>query len=257
MSAAAEMDPIRVERLTSGVRVVTIDRPPVNALRFADLADLDTAFAEIAADDAARCVVITGAGQRAFLAGTDLAELTALTADTADVQLEIVKRLVARVAGMPVPVICALNGPALGSGVAIVACADIRVAAPRGALQLPEVDVGVMGGARHLARILPQGTVRLAMYTGRRIGAQELHRLGAVDLLVEQDELLPRALELAEEIAGKPAVAIRYAKRAFDLTEELPLAEAYPLECELTAALRREPEAVEAGKRYMARIGKR
>jgi len=250
-------DTIRVERLPSGVAVVTLDRPPVNALRFADLADLDAALAAIAGDDAARCVVIVGAGERAFLAGTDLSELTSLTPETADAQLEIVKRLVTRVAGMPLPVICALNGPALGSGVAVAACADIRLAGPRGALQLPEVDVGVMGGARHLARILPQGTVRLAMYTGRRIGAEQLYRLGAVDQLVEQHELLPRALELAEEIAGKPAVAIRYAKRAFDLTEELPLAEAYPLECELTAALRREPEAVEAGRRYMARITKR
>lgn len=249
------MEAIRVERTPTGVAVVTIDRPPVNALRFADLADLDTVFAEIAADTAARCVVLTGAGERAFLAGTDLGELTALTPESADSQIEIVKRLVNTVVTMPVPVICALNGPALGSGVALVACADIRLAGPRGAVQLPEVDVGVMGGARHLARILPQGAVRLAMYTGRRIGAEDLHRLGAVDILVDPlADLMPRALELAEEIAAKPAVAIRYAKRALDLTEEMPLTEAYARECELTTALRREPEAVEAGKRYMERI---
>ena len=228
------MEAIRVERTPAGVAIVTIDRPPVNALRFADLADLDTAFAEIAADPAARCVVLTGAGERAFLAGTDLGELTALTPETADGQVAIVQRLVSTVVTMPVPVICALNGPALGSGVALVACADIRLAGPRGAVQLPEVDVGVMGGARHLARILPQGAVRLAMYTGRRIGAEDLHRLGAVDILVDSvADLMPRAL---------------------DLTEDMPLAEAYARECELTTALRREPEAVEAGKRYMARI---
>lgn len=252
------MDAIRVERQLSGADLITIDRSPVNALRFADLAALDDAFAAIAADPDARCVVITGAGERAFLAGTDLDELTSLTPATADTQLAIVHRLVTRVATLPVPVICALNGPALGSGVAIAASADIRVAAPRAALQLPEVDVGVMGGARHLARILPQGTVRLAMFTGRRITAAELHRLGAVDILVETAaELVPAALALSAEIAGKPPVAVRYAKRAFDLTEELPLAEGYARECELTAELREHPDAVAAGRAYMQRIAGR
>ena len=251
-----ETETIRVD-IEEGVATVVIARPPVNALRFADIAELNEVFKRLQEDDDVRAVVLTGAGERAFIAGTDIQELAALTAETARESTALVQETVDRVYELPVPVICAINGPAVGSGVAFASAADIRLASTKATLCLPEVNVGVLGGSKHLARLAPQGTTRRMMYTGRPLPAAELHRLGIVESVHEPAELMDAAGELAHEIASKLPVAIRLAKEGLNRTESMALAEGYAYECELTAKLREDPASAEQSRVFLAGFGSR
>ncbi len=124
--------------------------------------------------------------------------------------------------------ICAMNGPAIGSGVAFASASDIRLASTKATLHLPEVNLGVLGGSKHLARIAPQGITRLMMYTGWPMNAQEAYRLGVVESIHEPDELMPAARRIAEEIASKLPIAVRMAKDGLNRTEMMELKEATP-----------------------------
>ena len=243
--------------IEEGVGTVTIARPPVNALRFADIAEINEVFKRLGDDEAVRAVVLTGEGERAFIAGTDVEELAALTAETARESTALVQETVNRVYELPVPVICAVNGPAVGSGVAFASAADIRIASTKATLCLPEVNVGVLGGSKHLARLAPQGTTRRMMYTGRHLGAADLYRLGIVESVHEPGELLDTATELAREIASKLPIAVRLAKEGLNRTESMALAEGYAYECELTARLRADPASAEQSRAFLARFGSR
>jgi enoyl-CoA hydratase len=236
----------------NGVTTIMIDRPPVNAVRFVDLEELDAVFAGLQQDPEIRCVILTAAGGRAFVPGTDIGELAALTRETAAASTLLVQRLVNRIYDFPAPVVCGVNGPALGSGVAIAASADIRIASENATFGLPEVDVGVLGGSKHLARFVPQGKARLMMYTGWRIDAAEAYRLGLVEAVVPLPELLPEVRRIADEIASKFPPAVRLAKRGLNVTESMPLKEGYAFECELTAELRDDPGSAEVSRRFLA-----
>lgn len=241
---------ITVSHAESGVSTVLIDSPPVNALRFVDIEALNEAFKELGARKETRCVLLEATGQRAFIAGTDVREFTGLTAQNSTRLTDLVQELVERIYELRVPVVAAINGPALGSGVAIASAADIRIASTKGKLGLPEIDVGVMGGSKHIARLLPQGMSRLMMYTGVRLDAQECYRLGAFEKVVEPEELHDAALDVAESIASKFPRAIELAKQGLNRTEFMSLTEGYEYECLLTAILRSDPESAEVSKSF-------
>jgi len=249
---------IRLERLDDGIAIVTIDRPPVNALRFSDVSALNDVFVALAdePEEELRVVILTGAGERAFVAGADVNELAALTPESAETALELVQETCDRIYEFPCPVIAALNGPALGSGVAFASVCDIRVASEKATLGLPEINVGVMGGSKHLARLLPQGRTRLMMYTAWRVNAQEMLQFGVVESVVKPGELLEESLRIAREIASKLPVAVRLAKRGLNRTESMALREGYAYECELTAELRRDPRSAEAARSFFDRSGR-
>jgi enoyl-CoA hydratase len=249
---------IRVEHLDDGVVVVTIDRPPVNALRFSDVAELNAVFKslEAAPEDEVRVVILTAAGDRAFVAGADVNDLAALTPQTSVGALDLVQETCTRIYEFPTPVIAAVNGPALGSGVAFASVCDIRVASEKATFGLPEINVGVMGGSKHLARLLPQGRTRLMMYTAWRLGAQEALRFGVVESVVEPAALLDEALRIAREIASKLPVAVRLAKRGLNRTESMPLREGYAYECELTIELRGDPRSAEASRAFFEKASR-
>jgi enoyl-CoA hydratase len=210
---------VRME-LDGGVAVVTIDRPPVNALRFRDIAEINDLFKEIEANDAVNVVVLTGAVDRVY--------------------------------ELPVPVIAAINGPAIGSGVAFASAADIRIASTKANLHLPEVNLGVLGGSKHLARIAPQSKTRQMMYTGWPMGAEEGYRLGVFESVHEPGELMDEAMRVAKEIASKLPIAVRMAKTGLNRTEFMPLREGYALECDLTAELRNDPASAQQSKEFIA-----
>jgi enoyl-CoA hydratase len=238
--------------LDGGVAVVTIDRPPVNALRFRDIAEINELFKEIEANDEVHVVVLTGAGERAFVAGTDVNELAELTAESASENTVIVQECVDRIYELPVPVIAAINGPAIGSGVAFASAADIRISSTKGNLHLPEVNLGVLGGSKHLARIAPQSKTRTMMYTGWPMGAEEAYRLGVFESVHEPAELMGEAMRVAKEIASKLPIAVRMAKTGLNRTEFMPLREGYALECGLTAELRNDPASAQQSKEFIA-----
>lgn len=239
-----------VDRAEDGVATVIFDRPPVNALKFEDIEALNEIFIELDADTAVRCVILSSTGQRAFIAGTDVNEFTGLDPASAKRLTDRVEELVDRIYELRVPVVAAINGPALGSGMAILSASDIRIGSTRAKLGLPEVDVGVLGGSKHVARLFPQGKTRLMMYTGWRVDADEAYRHGVFESVHEPEELMDEARRIASEIASKLPKAIELAKVGLNRTEFMPLREGYAYECMLTGLLRADPEAAESSKSF-------
>ncbi len=241
---------LRVNR-DGRIATVTIDRPPVNSLSFSAYESVRRTFAELGADGSVSVIILTGAGTRAFCAGHDVNEFVTLTPETADLNLPRVRAAFDAVQNCPVPVIAAVNGAAVGAGLALASLSDIRLAAASAVFSLPEIDVGVLGSASHLMRLVPQGSARLLALTGRRIAAEQARDLGFVEEVWPADELAEAAHALAVEIAGKNPHALRLMKYALNRLEEMPAADGYELECQMTAKVRRDRNAAEGARAFI------
>jgi len=144
------------------------------------------------------------------------------------------------------PVIVAINGPALGSGLAMVASADILIASEKATLGLPEVDVGLLGGGKHASRLFSHSRLRTMSLTGQRMDAQEMYRLGLVECVTPTDDLLPAAMNLAGIIASKSPVSTRMIKHTLNVVEDLSLRDGYRYEQDMTAQIAKTQDAKEA-----------
>ena len=242
----------RIECAANGAHTITIDRPPVNSPRFTDLSVLNDLLVELESDPALRCLVLSAEGEPGFVPAADTSELAALTAETAERNTDLVQELLDRIYEFPVPVIAAVNGATLGLGMAVASVCDVRIASEKALFGLPEIDLAVLGGSKHTARLLPPGKARLMMYTGWRIDAVEAYRLGIVEALVPSSELMAEARRVADTIAEKYPPAIRLAKAGLNQTEHMRLKEAYAYECTLTTQLRADPEAQAVAERFLA-----
>lgn len=230
------------------VAVITIDRPPVNAFRTATWEALERACQE--ARDRARALVIRSGTPGIFSAGADVKELP-MTPERDAARQALSRRVLEAVLRFPVPVICAIDGPALGSGCAIASVADIRHASESARLGLPEINVGRCGGARFLMRHLPQGLVREMYFTGRSINASDALRHGLVNAVhPDGDALDAHVAQLAAEIASKSPTAVRLAKQSLDLAEQLPLEQGYEVEQQFSLRLATSPDADEAAAAF-------
>lgn len=179
--------------LEDGVATVTMNRPPVNAVDQQMYRELTAAFApDGPVARSAKAIVLTGAG-RHFCAGNDLGEFATLTPDNADSRMAEVRGAFFAIQDCPVPVIGAVRGAALGTGLAIAASCDFVIAAEGARFGTPEVGVGVMGGARHLARLVPEPWVRWMYLTAEPVTAEQLHRLGSLIAVAPDAELLGTA----------------------------------------------------------------
>jgi enoyl-CoA hydratase len=232
------------------VVVITIDREPVrNALSRAVMAEIVAALEEIEQDDRLRAVVLTGAGERAFAAGADIGELRALTsADAARRSAEETHQLGFFVARMRKPLIAAINGFALGGGLELALCCDIRLASETAKLGLPEVNLGIMpgwGGTQRLTRLIGPAATRLLALTGDPIDAAEALRLGIVERVVPAADLLGAAIALAQQLAQKPPLAVAAIKQAVARGAEMPLAEGCMYEAALFGELATSEDARE------------
>jgi enoyl-CoA hydratase len=245
---------VRVD-VSDHVAVVTLDRPPVNAVDHAALAALTDAFRDLADDREVRVVIFTAAGERAFMAGLDLrAEVPAID-DTAP-RFVTDPGLAARepmwaILDCPVPVIGAINGPALGAGLAFAACCDMLVAAEHATFGTTEINVGLLGASAHLSRMVGRYKAREMFFTGEQVTAAELHRLGVVRRVVPSAELLAAAQELAATLAAKSPLAMRLAKESMNRVEDLPLRDGYRVEQDYTARLQRFDDAREARQAFL------
>jgi enoyl-CoA hydratase len=220
------------------VALITINRPDkLNALSRPLLQDLSAAIDEVAADDRVRAVVLTGAGSKAFVAGADIAEIAAL--DTAQAGVEYARfgqTVMRKLELLPMPVIAAINGYALGGGCELALCADIRIAADTAQLGQPEINLGVIpgfGGTQRLARLVGRDRAKLLVFTGERVGAEEAYQLGIVDRVVPAASVIDSAYELAASLAAKAPRALALAKAAVNEGMDLPLDEALKLEADL------------------------
>ena len=230
--------------VTDHVATVTLDRPPVNAITRSTMVELRDTFRSLGDDPDVRVAVFTGAGEKAFMAGVDLK-----TFDTDDTEADpddpgrLPREALEAVYDCAVPVIAAVNGPALGAGLAYAAVCDLIVAADHATFGTTEINVGLLGASAHLNLLLGRPFVRELFLTGVPAPAAELHRLGAVNRVV------PIA-ELAASLAAKSPLALRLAKQALNETEFLPLKEAYRTEQGYTRRLLQHPDSQEARRAF-------
>lgn len=234
-------------RIDAHVAVLALDAPPVNALTRTLNDELVLALDRIEDLDEVRAVVLTGRG-KVFCAGADLKGRAETIRGPGDLSAHLrrTRECFHAIRECSRPVIAALNGPALGSGLAMAASADILVAAETACLGLPEIDVGLLGGARHAMRLFGHSRLRRMALTGLRVDAAELYRLGVVEACVPAAELLPAALELAARIAQKSPLATRLCKRTLNAIEDTSLRDGYRYEQDMTVAIGRTDDAREA-----------
>jgi enoyl-CoA hydratase len=211
-----------------GVVTLTLDRPQaLNALDPATLDALSAALAELAAETSLRTLVVTGAGPKAFSAGADIRAMAAMAPGEGHGFARRGHAVMAQLEALPVPVVGALNGVALGGGLELALACDLVVASDRTRLGQPEIGLGLIpgfGGTVRLVRRIGLARARQLIYRGHVIGAEEALRIGLVDRVVPADRLAEEAAALAAELASKPPVALREAKRATAAAADTALA---------------------------------
>lgn len=225
---------------------ITLNRPPVNALTldlYREIAELFEATAEWTDIN---CAILTAEGTRAFCAGLDLNEFLAAKVEDDPIRATIVRRTFTAVRQAAIPVIAAINGPALGAGCVLGSVCDIRIAAENATFGMPEINVGRCGGAAHMGRHLPQGLLRQMFFTGRPIDATEAYRVGFVQQVVAQDALAETTQELATIIAAKAPLGLRMGKEALNRVEFMEVDEGYALEQSYSTRLMETHDAREA-----------
>ena len=243
---------------TSGVVcTVTINRPPVNAMNQQMSREIRDTFKDLTERDDINVVVLRSGCDRAFLAGTGLHERLTTPNPASGVSKEVLDpRGLGResfwaVYDCAVPVIAAVNGAALGAGLAVASCCDIIVASRQATFGLTEIDVGLLGGSAFLTRLVGSARMRKAFYTAERIPADILYSYGAIGMIVEPDQVDQAAQDLAGDIGRRSPVAVRLAKASFNRVEYLPLKEAYQTEQDYTARLRAFRDSSEAMSSFL------
>ena len=237
--------------LRDGVAVLTLNYPPVNALSRTLSDELTLALDRISETNEVRAVVLTGNG-KVFCAGADLKGRASVIRGPGDLPQHSrrTRECFHAIRECAKPVIAALNGPALGAGLAIAASCDILFAAESATIGLPEIDVGLLGGGSHAMRLFGHSRARRMMLTGYRVPAQELYRLGIVEAVLPNAELMPAALEMAANIAAKSPLSVVLAKHTLNVVEELSLRDGYRYEQDMTARIAQTEDAKEAQRAF-------
>ena len=225
---------------------ITIDRAPVNALTIGLYQEIAEIFESTKDWHDINCILLTAAGTRAFCAGLDLNEFLAAKVEDDPARAAIVRRMFTAVRNASMPVIVAVNGPALGAGCVLASCCDIRIAADTATFGLPEINVGRCGGGAHLGRLVPQSTLRRMFFTGRPIDAAEALRVGLVSEVVPGAQLMQTAQDLAEVIAAKAPLGLRLGKQALNEIEFMEVDAGYAKEQGYSTRLMATEDAREA-----------
>ena len=222
---------------TDAVSLVTVNRPQVlNALDAETIDELDRCVQSLDADQSTRVVVLTGAGDRAFVAGADIAELSQMTPTVARDVARRGQSLCDRLERLRKPVIASVNGFALGGGCELAMACTFRVAADTARLGQPEINLGLLpgfGGTQRLPRLIGPGRALELLLTGEPVDAKEAYRVGLVNRVVPAGQLRETTRTIAAGIAAKPAVAVAYMLDAVRSGVQMSLAEG----CELEATL--------------------
>lgn len=233
------------------IAVVRLDKPPVNALDRATRRRLIEIFDEVSERSDVRVAILTGTG-KFFCSGADLKDRpdaqkagdfldhNRWTRETGNAIRECAK-----------PVIAAVNGPALGAGFGLMASCDIFLASEDATFAMPEINVGLAGGVSMLRTLVGRSFTRRMFFTGMKVPAAELYRRGVIDEVVPAGQLMPLAMDIAQEIASKAPLAIAYAKQAANMMDVMPQREGYRFEQNFTMALARTEDAQEARKAFL------
>lgn len=225
---------------------VIIDAPPVNAISMPRYHKLTEIFQSMADRKDVHCVLLSATGRKAFSAGLDLKEFASWPKDRDHERSEAARGLFEAIRKCAVPVVCAINGPALGTGAVIAACCDIRIASSRASIGMPEINVGRCGGGSHIGRLVSQGMLRMMYFTGEPITAHEALQAGLVQQVVADRLLMQTAMEVAQLISMKSPLGLRMAKRALDESEYLQVEAGYALEQQYSERLSKTDDGREA-----------
>jgi len=244
-------DDIVTLEISDHIAIVTLNRPPVNALNRAMRDRIVAVFDEISERSDVRVAILTGNG-KVFCSGADLKDRpdpskvgafhdhNRITRETGNCIRECSK-----------PVIAAINGVALGAGLGLMASCDIFYASEEAVFGMPEINVGLAGGAAMLNTLFGKSLMRRMFFTGVRIPAAELYRLGIIEACTSKEDLMPEAMKIAREIAAKSPVAMEYAKNAANMVELMPPRDAYRFEQNITMALSKTEDAKEARMAFL------
>jgi enoyl-CoA hydratase len=254
------MEHIDVE-INDGIAVVTLNRPPVNALSYQTFSEIAQAMESLSVSrDASVAIFRAAPGSRVFCGGVDLqdsprrhrpdgrAEDGGPKGDARD-QVDpgrVARRCFNAIYECAIPVIAAVHGKAIGAGVPIVASCDLVVATTETSFALTEINVGVLGGVRHAQRLVGPFLAKRMFLTGEFVSAQEIYRRGGIEAVVDPDNLMTTAMDLARTIAAKSPISVRLAKESANRVEAMSLHDGYRTEQDYTVRVKRFADAEEA-----------
>ena len=234
------------------IAVATINRPKaLNALNSEVLTDLDELVSAVKADADIRALVITGSGEKAFVAGADIGEMSTLTKEGGEAFGNDVFRAIET---LPIPTIAAVNGFALGGGCELSMACDIRICADTAVFGQPETGLGItpgFGGTQRLARLVSPGMAKQLIYTAKNIKADEAYRIGLVNAVYPLDELLPAAEKLAETIAKNAPIAVRACKQAINEGLQVDMDKAVVIEEKLFGSCFQSADQIEGMSAFL------
>ena len=220
----------------NGIAIVKINNPQsLNALNSTILGELDTLFTELENDSSISVIILTGEG-KAFVAGADITEMSSMDAAEGKAFGEKGAKVFRKIELLSKPVIAAVNGYALGGGCELAMCCDIRIASAKAKFGQPEVGLGItpgFSGTQRLPRLVGMGKAKELIFTAEAINADEACRIGLVNSVVEPEELMNTAVAMAEKIAGKAPVAVKYSKESINRGIQCSMDEAINIEANL------------------------
>lgn len=245
---------LRVET-RDGVAIVTINRPDkLNALNDRTIEELGAAFAAIDADAGTKGAILTGAGEKAFVAGADIAELATQTPVEGRERSLRGQEVLDRIEGLGKPVVAAINGYALGGGLELAMACHVRVASEAARLGTPEVKLGIMcgyAGTQRLARLVGKGRALEILLTGEMVDAQEAFRIGLVNRVFAKEALLSEAEALLRKMLANGPVSLRFTLKAVRAGLEMPLAEGQDYEATLFGLICTTEDMKEGTKAFL------
>jgi enoyl-CoA hydratase len=236
-------------KVEKGIATITFNRPEVlNALNEASLQEFSNALDAVASDEDIRVLVLTGAGEKSFVAGADITEFLRFNVLKAKIFAETGHGLINRLQELPIPVIAAVNGFALGGGCEIVIGCDFIYAAENAMFGLPEINLGIIpgfGGTQRLPRLIGKNMAKEMIFTGKMISAAEAHAVGWVNTVCPQDELMAEVIKTATIIASKGKASLRAAKQAINSGMDVDLKTGCRIEIDAFAICLSSPDAKE------------
>ena len=235
--------------------VATINRPKaLNALNSEVLSDLDELVQTVSADADIRALVITGSGEKAFVAGADIGEMSTLTPAEGEAFGKHGNNVFRKLETLPIPTIAAVNGFALGGGCELSMSCDIRICADTAVFGQPEAGLGItpgFGGTQRLARLVGPGMAKQLIYTAKNIKADEAYRIGLVNAVYPLDELMPAAEKMAETIAKNAPIAVRACKKAINEGLEVEMDDAVVIEEKLFGSCFKTADQIEGMSAFL------
>jgi len=244
---------IKVEK-EEGMGILTIDRPPVNALTTEMVKEIGEEIEKLEKDDEVQVIIITGGGNYAFVAGADVKEFDQIEPEKGYDVARAGQEAFWKIEHCEKPVICAINGMALGGGNELAMACDIRIASDRARFGQPEVGLGLFpgyGGTQRLPRLVGKAKAKELIFTGRTLRADEALKIGLINQVVPDREELRAAKDMAMQIMSKAPIAVKLAKKAINEGLELPYEKAFELEAEFVRELAKTEDLKEGIKAFL------